>query len=412
MGRINRKMKSERNDTRQNPSPPSVPDFPSANLSGYRIPRVNRSPQREEYQGDIDMVEPEVPLRSVVHVPRERPRSSANHRSRRYSRSPRRPSREVSRRRNNDDLRIRVNRSRSRSRSPAERRIRFEDEDRRRQPARSHRHRSPIRRRSISRRPSINQQVIERIPIAARLGPVIAEEVPAVQIAERRITQVLKFEKVPTDVDLVSFLTLLSRSMRAINGATREFDYVNNRPGSSIFVYAIDQDEVDAAIGRGFSFDFLSGSQVISPLLIPATIVSVPFDKNRDPAPSFIPTIMLRGLVAVPARQAVTVVIEAAQAVVQTGAAITHVRVPGKDSSQKKTGSIAFVGLANPNQLHELDGYEFDRCAKKIPFCKSEQMPSLIATGLARRRPKDAEWTRRALQSNLLIARENPFNRV
>ncbi|KAG5683016.1 hypothetical protein PVAND_012326 [Polypedilum vanderplanki] len=389
MVRFNRKTLSERREERHTPPlPPSVPSPLHADLSNYRIPRRNEVSSDQESH-DYQRKEPR-----EQHSSRNRERPSNRHR-RRYSPSPRR-------RRCRDHSLDRVRHRNQPKRESS--RVHFQpiamEISPIREPARSQQRRNSVHRRSVQG-PQLQPSLAER------LGPIPASS-PLVRVTTRRTTSVLKFENVPTNVDLLSFLTLLGREVRSVIGATRLYNYEQKTVGDSIFVYLVDQEEIDAAVGRGFTFNFTSGQQLIKPLLLSAAITSIYAADAQDPSLSLIPTIMLRNLVPVTTRQAIAAAIDAVDLIAQRVNYVTHVRLPAKGLDLAKTSSLAFVGINSKDQVNELNGQEVQRCGKKVPLHKSEQVPVLVPVGFMRQN-RDAAWIHRAAQGNMLIARSNPF---
>lgn len=119
---------------------------------------------------------------------------------------------------------------------------------------------------------------------------------------------------------------------------------------------------------------------------------------------------MLRNLAPVTTRHAIAAAIDSAQIVslALPNAHITHVRLPTHDVSLRKTSSMAFIGLSSEDHVTQLDGQDYDRVAKRIPFIKSIQAPVLIPTGLAQQK-RDEGWSKRAAIANLLVKKPNPF---
>lgn len=395
---------------------------------GYKIPKKT-APAIERESYTPPPLEPnENRSSNSGHSSRNRDRSPArNHhrRRRRSSSSPRRTRRDSSleryRHRSNDrrNLSIRSNeygrqvqfapavelmqisppRRHRHGSSPSRRR------DHRRSPARnSRRHRSPPRVQSVITRRQPNRP----LALADRVGPQLLQNPQVVQIAQERTPSVLKFENVPVEVDLLAFLTQLSRSIRSVVGATREFDYISQTIGPSIFIYICDQDEIDYAVMNPTTFNFDTGRLDIRPLLLSATITSIPVGDLSDPALKPIPALMIRHLVPIQVRHAIAAAIDVLQLVSHFNATITHIRVPGQTSELAKTAKVAFFGVSTAEKATELDGLDVERCGKKLPINKSVHMPVLIPTGLMKQQ-KDADWARRAYSTNMLILRPNPF---
>ncbi|KAG5671497.1 hypothetical protein PVAND_001691 [Polypedilum vanderplanki] len=404
MVRFNRRTHSERQEERHTPTLP-VPQVPSplrADLANYRIPRRQISPEQEIQvsQPQPEAREQQSPSRENRHS-RKRERSRHNRR-RRNSPSPRHH-------RGRDHSLERHRRRIRRSRSPR-REVRFQHVHEemeispvREPPRPAH---PPQRRNSIHRRPPAPGNNLQ-LALAARLGPIPASS-PLVRVVQRRTISVLKFERVPTNIGLLNFLTLLGREMRSVVGATRLYDYEQKIIGDSIFVYLVDQQEIDAAVGRGFTFNFSTGQQLITPLLLSAAITSINFADAQDPTLSLIPTLMLRNLIPVTTRQAIASAIDAVDIVSQRVNYVTHVRLPAKGLDLAKTSSLAFVGIDNLEQVNQLDGQEIQRVGRSVPLHKSKQVPVLVPTGFMRQE-RDSAWAQRAAQGNMLIAKPNPF---
>ncbi|KAG5683926.1 hypothetical protein PVAND_013184 [Polypedilum vanderplanki] len=324
--------------------PPSEPQDSSSSLYGHssrqhahstvtrrhydhsRSPRYHRgrsrSPRRHKHSSSPDR-------RREIH-------SSSNRHRRRSSSSPRRSRRDYSleryRRQSTDRRKNSIRRSPSCNRrvqfAPAAKEMEVSPQRTCRSSPNRHR-RLPSRSRSARRRHSSPPAVPEQprpLSLAERLGPQIQQPPKQNRTVQERNPSVLKFENVPTDVNLCTFLTLLSRTLRSVLGATREYDYSTKTPGTAVFIYLYDQDEVDYAAMHALSFEFESGHQDIRPLLLSATITSLPIAEVDDPSSKIIPTVMIRKMIPTQIRQAIASAIDAVQIITSFEAQVTHRR--------------------------------------------------------------------------------------
>lgn len=363
-------------------------------------------------------------LQSEVHRPSSstsshRDRAAASHRSRERDRhqqrsrlqspSPRRD-RDISIQRNR---RLHAERQRERpiSSSPQRRQVQFRPAvdviTPHRAPRPTHQHaprRAPYR---AIRQPQ--QRSRRRESIAARLGPQ-PEQNPHVRVIQRAPIHVLRFMDVPKSLNLHDFLNLVGRQFRSVTGCTREFNYITEKPGENVYVYLTEQEEIDAAVGLALQYEHDDVDYTMRCAISSATITSLTPSDIHDDSISSVPTVMLRNLTSISTKSAIAAVMDAVQIVglAHPGVIITHVRVPSTDLSNKKTASLAFVGVSKQHVANELDGKEFVRVAKKIPIAKSNQSPVLVPTAVARER-RDNAWVIRAARLNALVIRPNPF---
>ncbi|KAG5673399.1 hypothetical protein PVAND_003454 [Polypedilum vanderplanki] len=400
----NRKTLAER--------PTTDSDSDQPNLRNYRIPRLSRV--------EVPTADP-APVDNVSHN-RDRSRIRDRSHNRESSRRSRYHAGSPRSRNNERSSHSSQNNSSSYSgRQSPNRRRRADLHSRLGPPLRAQRsnasHRSPVRypvdnrvnhnhnrRRSIDRRNPHRQHIASPVMQNAGANP---PDPQVVRVVQPLNTQVLKFTEVPTSVSLIEFLNGLSRWMRGVTGATREFNYESGEAGKSIFVYAVVQDEIDVAVDTFFSFNFSTGAQQIKPILLSCAITSIVAADVSDSSISLIPTIMLRNLVPITTRHAIAAAIDAAEIVSQTETVVTHVRVPAKDLGLAKTSAIAFIGVSQQARVVELDGFTSERLAKRVPFTRSFQAPVLIPKGMANG-VHDQEWSTRAARINMLI-KHNPF---